>query len=569
MLCANRTEFTLYDARTGTALFARTLPALFANAAVHDETGELWVVDDNLRATGFDAQGHHIDTFTSRTHDVESHGPAIHFGLFTDSEFRLPNGDVEVLGPNPCGVENASDVGYNRGHTLVLCTNHTAFLDGVQVPTPEGDAIERTDQLIPLANGDFFLGRNDGIATIYDPLRRRWYSSETGVDRVSHSQDLGDGLLALTTEAQDTLIWDVDTASVVLRLPPSWGGQHARRTDGTMVSLGPTLRTWRLPTDRSSTHFWTGAGISMATATPDERTVVSAVGDGSLAVWNVGDGQQRWRAFWPIRTVLKHAAPTRDGQHVIGLPARGGSVRVFDIRNGRRVNSLHTSRLHGLTGRRLWTMADGSVWGTSFGWRIVRWADPLSQAVADGYAAGVTEDASASEHGTYAVLLEERRDALTVVASGSERLVALGAQPGAVAADIDDSGTVLALAFIDAVAVVDDTLYEHQRWPDLPSRPIDISLSGDGLLVAAGLRDGTVYVFEVGTDAPLARLFAHENRVSSVEFVSDTLLTAGWDGTARRFALAPLLAPRASLRGSEARWGQAPAELRALAEPGR
>ncbi len=564
ILCPDRDEVRLFDTESLAPGPRLQVPEVFSSAVSIDETGRTWVASNDLRVQSYDSRGEPQRSLQLLTYDIEAQGPSLQIGVFQTARFLDAQGVLTPPG-YPCTAMIA-DVGYSGASTLTVCRDGTAYLGDEALSTPENDALESTDQIIPLDDGRFVLGRDDGRVTTFDPTTKEWHTELTGAERIGSVRDLHEGLVALTTEDMDTIIWDVKTNSAVLRLPPSWGGAHARKTDGTFVSLGQSVRTWRLAARRSSGRFQAEYGISMATASEVGDVVIAGIGDGSVALWDAADGQLRWRAYWPIRSVLKSAALTRDGRHVVGMVAQDGRVRVFDVKTGQVANILE---LEGSStgGRRLVTLQDGSVWSSSYANRLVRWPDIGTEKAGRPIAAGIVEDGSASEHGLHAVWLHERTDRVTRIRSGSSELEELGVVPGANAVDIDDDGTRLVVGREHDVLLLDDALQEQQRWSDLPALPVDVTIRGDADLVAAGLRDGSIFVWRVGNDEPLVRLPGHDSRVSSVDLVGDSLISAGWDRTVRRWAIAPMLEDPSNLQRAESRWGEPPTEIRALLEP--
>jgi WD40 repeat protein len=571
LLCSEREAVQLYPTDTLAPGLRVELDDVFAGMAAIDETEQVWIATDDGRVVGLERDGTVIQALDMSAYELAAHGPTIQVGAVEASQFRTPDG--AFVGPEPvCADAGVADVGYANGRLLVVCIDGSASFDG-EPPTLVPDGILATTNLVlPLDDGRFFLGREDGRVVVFDPVTRSWELALTGARRINDATDLHDGLVALTTEDMDTLIWDVETASVVVRLPPSWGAAHARRHDGAFVSVGTSVRTWRLPNQRSTSAFQAEFGLSMATTSARGHVVVGAVADGSVVVWNGDDGQLRWRAYWPKSSVLKSATLTRDERHIVGITAHDGRVRVFDVDDGRPVHTLTRANAEGSGGRRLMTLADGSVWASTYGLHLVRWpslggeGEPPPEP--EQLLFGRIEDGSASEHGTAAVWLEERTDVVALVRTGSSTLQRLGVVEGASAVDVDDDHDVIIVGRDHDVLVLDVALEERQRWTGLPAAALDVSVRGDGSLVAAGLRDGSILVWRVGAPQPLARMFGHQSRVSSVDFVGDALVSAGWDGNVRRWAIAPMLASPEALQQAEQRWGEPSAELRTLLEPG-
>lgn len=90
--------------------------------------------------------------------------------------------------------------------------------------------------------------------------------------------------------------------------------------------------------------------------------------------------------------------------------------------------------------------------------------------------------------------------------------------------------------------------------PDLRTVAVDRT----GRWVAAGARDGRVYLWDVAAPEPRAILDAHRERVAALVFGDDLLWSGGWDGVVRRFALDVLRAERTELGGGAGRGWTAP-----------
>ena len=565
LLCLDRHRLRAFDTASLALALDLEFPDILATAVALDETGQTWVIAGS-EVIVHDREGKVVRSEAASSYDLAMHGPTVQLGVFERSQFLAPDGTF-VDGGQSCDGSRIADFGYGHGHMLLICRDGSAHLDGAVLSTPPDDRLASTDTIVPLGDGRFFLGRDDGRVTVFDPATRSWDTTITGAKRIGNVTDLHGGLVALTTEDMDTLIWDIETASAVVRLPPSWGGAHAGRDDDTFVSVGTSIRTWKLPPQRSSPEFQAEFGIAMATASDRNGVVIAGLGDGSVIVWGADDGQLRWRAYWPDTSVLKAVAMTRDERHILGMTAQDGRPRVFRVEDGRLANILPNRGREHSGGRRLFTLKDGSVWASTYGTRVLRWPDVHSKAEPRQLEFGHVEDASASEHGDVAIWLEERTDRASIVRSGSSALEHLGVVEGAHALDVDDDATLVVAGREQDVLVLDLALNERQRWSGLPARVIDVSIRGDGSLVAAGLRDGSIVMWRIGDSAPLARLLGHDSRIANVEFVGEALMSAAWDAAARRWALAPLLARPEALQQAAARWGAPPTELRDLLQP--
>jgi WD40 repeat protein len=109
-------------------------------------------------------------------------------------------------------------------------------------------------------------------------------------------------------------------------------------------------------------------------------------------------------------------------------------------------------------------------------------------------------------------------------------------EPEARAVAMDGAGTTLAIAFRSEIMLLDlpsEDVLHRIHVPD--ASILDIQLSDDGALLAAGLHDGTSHVWRTSDGSHALHLHGHKERVASVAFDRDAnlLATGSWDHTTR------------------------------------
>ena len=106
--------------------------------------------------------------------------------------------------------------------------------------------------------------------------------------------------------------------------------------------------------------------------------------------------------------------------------------------------------------------------------------------------------------------------------------------------DIPAAGDVIAVGTPEAVVLVRPDGSELARIP-LAQEAQDVALSPDGTWVAAAFMDGSVNLWRREDQVLHAVLDGvHTERIASLQFGSDLLISAGWDGRVHRWSLEPL-----------------------------
>ena len=95
----------------------------------------------------------------------------------------------------------------------------------------------------------------------------------------------------------------------------------------------------------------------------------------------------------------------------------------------------------------------------------------------------------------------------------------------------------------------------NRRYSPLRQKP-DAALPLSPDYAVAGLQDGSVRVFDAQDGTELARITAHQRRVSDLLLDGDTLASASWDGWVHRMDLSVLHTETDALQKAiEQSWG--------------
>jgi WD40 repeat protein len=352
-------------------------------------------------------------------------------------------------------------------------------------------------------------------------------------------------------------LWQPDGGGWVTALPARETGGVAFGADTrALFTVGADVRRWDLPEAFALLRLDVGSGLTGAEASPDGAQLAATAGDGSITVAAIATGRPVARLDGRERGVLKRGAFSPDGGTYVASFAGLAGVAVYDARSWWPID--HRFPTPPFTYRRVGVLGSGLVYAVVYGVRPLQfWRLDDGVGSLDSVTPGAAIiDASTVPGGEEAVLLDEAGGVYRLRA-GAPRLEHLLDAPGAVAVDASADGARLAVAREDAVLLFDAAGRPLRTLSGASTLLLDVAVSGDGRWIAAGGVDGTARVWAADGDAPVAVFRGHGERVSSVAFEgSEALITASWDGTARRWGIGALARPAAELAAEvEAEWG--------------
>lgn len=342
-------------------------------------------------------------------------------------------------------------------------------------------------------------------------------------------------------------IVDVASGAVALRLPAAWTAVAPAR-DGTLRVAGP--RPIILDLDGlAPLTMREPVGLSHAAVSPGGRQVALALANGAATVWDVATGARLRTHALVAERVPKAVAYTPDGRALWAIVSGHALPFVFGADG---LPGAPPRMPPGQICRRLLLLRDRSM--------CLSYA-PVAPVVFGAEAppapapwAWVDAGQTGFEHG---VILDEAGTVARVGATTAP----VTTIPGASRVDVTADGQVIAIGHEGGITLTDAAGATLRQIGPIPERIWDVALSPDGRWVAAGGLSGEVRVWRVSDGALRAVLAGvHTERVPTVIFEPDWLLTAGWDGRAHRWGLGPLRddEPPAA---AEARWAMSLAQL--------
>ena len=264
------------------------------------------------------------------------------------------------------------------------------------------------------------------------------------------------------------------------------------------------------------------------------RRVLTRTGSNRVQLWNAFRG----RAVWDFETPsLEQVAVSSDGSMFAVLG--GGHVKAWSLKTGKLLRDAP----YGETYADLRVAEDGSeIVAVSVAGTVTRWRmggatqvnppgawfngevvpDATGTTLLTGFGGGDAVQWSTLEGKVVATYPSEGRRAAGGIFAAKAPVVLIGYQDGS------------------------NTLWSTQTQAKLMTFPADlfslevrlsisVALSPDGSLVAAGLVDGTIWLFSTATGEKVATLIDHSDHITAMAFSPDSklLVSASGDGTAK------------------------------------
>lgn len=338
----------------------------------------------------------------------------------------------------------------------------------------------------------------------------------------------GPELVAISGGRAGVRLWDLTRWSELFSLPGPTRGL-ARVGQGTLRVAGDSLLTWELPERPRSRRHQASAGLAALAVSPDGRSIAAARGDGYLTVWSTETGDLLLEESWQQR-VVKSVSFSPDGHLLVAVGLGDNSVRSWNTADWSQ-GTTWTSGIY----RRVGVLQDGEIWAFGYGVNLTR---DVRVAGSGLFTSDVPFfDGVSSLDGSWAAIADERGRVWRTPAGGGE-VSMIAQRPGVRGVAMDAEGR-LALAFEDRIELL-KTSGELLLSVNVQSRGVvDVALSPDGRLLAAGLIDGRVVLHSARTGAELAVLVGHAGRVGTLQFTGDSgsLYTGDWEGIVLRWDL--------------------------------
>jgi hypothetical protein len=364
---------------------------------------------------------------------------------------------------------------------------------------------------------------------------------------------------------------DGEVGRMLYRLPDVHG-RHLRWSDDGFVTAGPDrVVRWELPLAPGPQHRYgpaDGPGLASVDISDDGLHVAVGGGGGRLGWYAVNGGAGI--EVTPQKVVLKRVRFDAEANHV--FHAGAGIIGLHRFSRDPLEAGQGPWPVGSDAYRRIERLGDG-------GWVGATWLEAPELVSPDGKVVGALR--GVEDMGT-AIDLDVSPDKKRLAMLGEDRWEVFAGPPDAMTRVTRRSDARAVAAGDDAVLVALRTsvlVYgydgvERFHWSLPKMVAADVAVSRDGRYWAVGGADGTLAVWraadvagglgwEAGAEPvdvpPLAMVRSgaggHADRIGELMFGPDALWTASWDGTLRRWGLAPLAMKReAVVEAVGARW---------------
>ncbi|TNE84541.1 MAG: hypothetical protein EP330_29065 [Deltaproteobacteria bacterium] len=509
----------------------------YVDVAYFDEQTEMWVERRAL-----------VDgAVLSRLHATPYYDRVIVDGdyraVVVEQSAEVWRGDAPVREFETCpgSVARGWDFLPGTGRLVVSCADGAlvTLADGVVTTAP--NRWPGVVAVAGLADGQVVLGTIDGKVSRVEARtgeaswEGHWITGPVGRFCVDPGLQT---VIAMPVTGNPTAI-DASSGAIRAMLPADKRSDCRFSSPQEVRMLGSEVAHWRLPAPQPAA---VDAGAGLTWASRDEHGWVATTGQGVVARWSPAGEPSMLR--WQDR-VLKGGVLLGGGDVVVASLTDPGWVRLHG--DEREVLQPTVDRLF----RRVGVLGSGALWGLAYSRTVEIRTPDGSTFIAEGAEDVRGVDGRTLPDGSGFVALDQDRGDVWLVRDGPPfhaRLLVAGSESSSVAANAE----LLFMGKRDGVEAVALDGSEPRWSVPVPSAVLDVAVSPSGKRIALGLLDGTVELRDAADGARVAVLRGHTQRVASVEFEDEEhLITAGWDGRARRWHVGIRPDPEAIFE----RWG--------------
>ncbi len=558
IVCVGDSEFALWTAPTGTERGLKSWSHPGPVGAVRFVGSHLAFLADNTLTILLASTGNLVVAYPSDDHllAVDSDHQYVvtadnhHLSIYATNPKIKPGHLI------PCGEDVVEALGAGGGLVAVTCAGGTLEVYELSTGTrmyraslpARGEAIPSVSLALSISGDLVAVGDVLGGITVVRvgsglAAERQEVAANTPIRRLVFFDE---STLLLNTEQNATALWNFKTNTERVRFPR--GSREIAVAGRSVLVAGSVLNAWHVPERMLARTFFANAGLSSATLSPDGNTLVGTAGDGRLNIWRL-DGRVSASPIPLSENALKRAVFRGDGSELLVATSDLSGMSILSPVDW----SILRKDILGRGARRLALLPDGAAVVAHYG---------------DGLLI-LPPDASAK----IVIPGPTFVDTSAMLGQSDVKMLSAAAKVYSIGQDLhlkqhfqaEGAIAIAAMPRDDQVAIAHDSgvqIYslEGQKLAWFPSAEggvLALAVSPDGRWCVSSNLAGSIDVWDLSSGALAAVLPGHSQRVPFVGFTSaNTLLSAGWDGSARLWNLDVLTYdPRLLLEIATRVWG--------------
>ncbi len=357
-------------------------------------------------------------------------------------------------------------------------------------------------------------------------LIREFKGASAGVESVALSPN--GAWIAAGTADKRTLIWQTNDGQLLASVPSPAAGVAFQPNSNQLLTGGSdgSLRLWAMPPapERIVTH---PDAVRTAIVSADGKRMFTGGADKIVRAWNLPDAKTPERQYSGHTAAVNAVALSADGKFLASA-GDDETIRFWNQSNGQQTALIgaHTGPVTSLafhnSGQVLSASADGSIklWQQPGEGKLLAHPGQVASAV-------LSPDGSRLLTGC-----SDKQVRLWNLSNGQIERPFAGPSLGVLCVAMNSAGTQVAAGSVDKTLFVWNTADAKEvRKFTLAAAVNSVAFSPDGKLLAGGLADNSIHIFDLAMGREIKTITGHSGAVHALHFTnkSDHLVSASAD----------------------------------------